>query len=55
MLRGFRRQALHAERLSFLHPVTGEELVVEAPKPADLEQLIVTLRRDTEANPPEWV
>ena len=55
VLRAFRRQALHAERLSFVHPVTGDEVVADAPKPADLETLITTLRRDTEANPPEWV
>ncbi|MCB1561106.1 MAG: 23S rRNA pseudouridine(1911/1915/1917) synthase RluD [Xanthomonadales bacterium] len=54
VLRGFRRQALHAERLSFVHPVSGDELAVEAPRPADLETLIARLRRDTEANPPEW-
>jgi 23S rRNA pseudouridine1911/1915/1917 synthase len=29
------RQALHAFRLSFKHPMTGEKLVITAPPPAD--------------------
>jgi 23S rRNA pseudouridine1911/1915/1917 synthase len=29
-LRGFRRQALHAEKLSFVHPATGEDLSFSA-------------------------
>ncbi|MFG6414653.1 RluA family pseudouridine synthase [Roseateles sp. DC23W] len=33
---GLSRQALHAARLSFRHPVTGEALVLTAPLPADL-------------------
>ena len=33
---GLARQALHAARLSFTHPVTGESLVLTAPLPADL-------------------
>ncbi|NUO73103.1 MAG: 23S rRNA pseudouridine(1911/1915/1917) synthase RluD [Frateuria sp.] len=45
-LRGFRRQALHAERLAFEHPVTGEALAFEAKRPADMEALIATLRVD---------
>jgi 23S rRNA pseudouridine1911/1915/1917 synthase len=32
-LRSFGRQALHAERLAFVHPVTGASLVVEQPAP----------------------
>ena len=46
-LRGFRRQALHAERLAFVHPVTGEPLAFTAPRPPDLDALIEVLRRDT--------
>jgi 23S rRNA pseudouridine1911/1915/1917 synthase len=38
--RDFPRQALHARRLTFLHPVTRERLVVEAPLPADLRELL---------------
>jgi len=37
---GFGRVALHAERLGFEHPVTGEELAFEAALPDDLRQLI---------------
>jgi 23S rRNA pseudouridine1911/1915/1917 synthase len=33
---GLARQALHAIRLAFAHPVTGEPLVFHAPPPADL-------------------
>jgi len=39
-LRGFRRQALHAERLSFVHPVTEEALSFNAERPADQLALI---------------
>lgn len=34
---GLSRQALHAVRLAFTHPVTGVPLAFEAPLPADLE------------------
>ena len=47
VLRAFRRQALHAEKLSFTHPATGETLSFEAPLPADMVTLIDTLRDDT--------
>ncbi len=33
---GLQRQALHARRLAFQHPITGEPLAFEAPLPADL-------------------
>ncbi|HEY0957431.1 MAG TPA: RluA family pseudouridine synthase [Roseateles sp.] len=33
---GLTRQALHAARLSFTHPATGEVLTLQAPLPADL-------------------
>ncbi len=46
-LRGFRRQALHAEKLSFVHPVSGETLGFESPLPADMVALIDILRDDT--------
>ena len=41
----FGRQALHAYRLEFAHPVSGEALRFEAPMPADLTALITRLRR----------
>jgi 23S rRNA pseudouridine1911/1915/1917 synthase len=47
VLRGFRRQALHAETLEFMHPVTGEPVRCSAPVPADLRRLVDALRTDT--------
>jgi 23S rRNA pseudouridine1911/1915/1917 synthase len=38
------RQALHAARISFLHPATAERATFEAPIPADLESLLRVLR-----------
>jgi 23S rRNA pseudouridine1911/1915/1917 synthase len=35
-LRAFPRQALHAWRVAFSHPATGERLVIQAPVPEDL-------------------
>ncbi len=46
VLRRFRRQALHATRLSFRHPSTGESLEIAAPPPADFEHLLTVLRED---------
>ncbi len=43
----FPRQALHAARLGFVHPVTGETLDFEAPLPGDLADLLAILRRQT--------
>jgi 23S rRNA pseudouridine1911/1915/1917 synthase len=45
-LQGFRRQALHAETLAFVHPGSGETLSVSAPVPADFNALLEALRRD---------
>ncbi len=42
------RQALHAWRLGFVHPMTGQELRLEAPVPADLERLLGRLRKERE-------
>lgn len=44
-LRGFRRQALHAETLTLTHPETGETMTWTAPLPADFEALLAALRR----------
>jgi 23S rRNA pseudouridine1911/1915/1917 synthase len=41
----FSRQALHAHRLSFLHPADGRRLSFEAPLPTDLAGLLARLRR----------
>ena len=43
-LRSFRRQALHATRLAFVHPDSGEALSFEAPPPDDFRSLIDVLR-----------
>jgi len=41
----FKRQALHAWRLTFYHPVEQKAMTFEAPLPADLENLLADLRR----------
>jgi 23S rRNA pseudouridine1911/1915/1917 synthase len=41
----FPRQALHAYRLSFAHPVDGRPLTFEAPLPRDLADLLRRLRK----------
>jgi 23S rRNA pseudouridine1911/1915/1917 synthase len=48
-LRGFRRQALHAEVLEFTHPVTGAPVRCTAPVPDDMRALIKVLHDDTMA------
>lgn len=45
-LQAFRRQALHAWRLSFVHPESAEEVTFEAPLPDDMQQLISLLQAD---------
>jgi len=45
-LRGFRRQALHAEKLEFAHPVSGDLVSVSVERPDDLEGLVRALRDD---------
>lgn len=44
VLRGFRRQALHARVLGFVHPESGENLRFEAPPPADFAALVAALK-----------
>jgi 23S rRNA pseudouridine1911/1915/1917 synthase len=48
-LRDFPRQALHAARLEFKHPVTGKDVECIAPLPADMQQLLLLLARDAAA------
>jgi 23S rRNA pseudouridine1911/1915/1917 synthase len=43
-LRAFRRQALHAETLTLVHPVARETLIFRAPPPADIQILLAALR-----------
>ena len=44
VLERFPRQALHAARLTFAHPRTGDTLTVEAPVPQDMQDLLAALR-----------
>ena len=46
-LRSFRRQALHAERLDFVHPNSGETISTSAPMPTNIIALLAALRDDT--------
>jgi 23S rRNA pseudouridine1911/1915/1917 synthase len=45
-LREFPRQALHARRLEFTHPGTGERVTCESPLPRDFELLLAALCAD---------
>ena len=40
------RQALHAWRLAFVHPLTMERMVMESPVPADMRALMQVLQLD---------
>lgn len=42
-LKGIKRQALHAAKISFYHPFTGEVIEVIAPLPEDMNNLITSL------------
>ena len=44
-LQKFPRQALHAATLGFTHPVAGENLEFSSPLPADMEEVLVLLRK----------
>lgn len=46
-LRNFRRQALHASRLEFSHPLTFDRVEFEVPPPSDFLTLLDVLRRHT--------
>ncbi|MGL1958783.1 MAG: 23S rRNA pseudouridine(1911/1915/1917) synthase RluD [Colwellia sp.] len=50
MLRGFKRQALHAAMLSLYHPITGELMTWHADLPDDFVELIDLLHADTKLN-----
>ena len=41
---GLERQFLHAARLAFTHPFTGEELEITSPLPDDLEAALAVAR-----------
>lgn len=46
ILREFKRQALHAARLGFSHPISGEEVSWEVPLPEDMLNLLAILKAD---------
>jgi 23S rRNA pseudouridine1911/1915/1917 synthase len=39
------RQALHASRLSFAHPITGQRMEFVSPLPADMAEICFSLKR----------
>ena len=49
-LRNFNRQALHAAKLEFTHPITHKLVSCAAPLPADMKQLIKALGVDLKAS-----
>lgn len=46
---GLKRMFLHAAKLSFNHPISGEPLIFEAPLPDDLQQFLNKLDKDAQA------
>ena len=48
MLRGFKRQALHAKKLELWHPVTGELMSWEVDLPSDFKALLDVLNTDSQ-------
>jgi len=50
VMRGFKRQALHAFRLGFVHPVTEEDMLFEAEIPDDMTELLELLAEDADAH-----
>ena len=46
------RQALHAEQLQFLHPITLQAMDFRAPLPADMGRVLVALRQTAGPNTP---
>lgn len=43
-LKEFKRQALHAKKLTLTHPKTGEEMLCKAPLPQDMQDLLQVLQ-----------
>jgi 23S rRNA pseudouridine1911/1915/1917 synthase len=46
VLRGFKRQALHARRLELEHPMTGEWMEFESEWPEDMVGLLAVLAKE---------
>ena len=40
----FRRVALHAKRIEFLHPITHKHIIIECPIPKDIEEFLLRVR-----------
>ncbi|RHW74709.1 23S rRNA pseudouridine(1911/1915/1917) synthase RluD [Colwellia sp. RSH04] len=53
VLRGFKRQALHAAMLSLFHPITGEQMTWHAELPEDFVELVHVLQQDNKMNAAE--
>ncbi|TPH18171.1 23S rRNA pseudouridine(1911/1915/1917) synthase RluD [Litorilituus lipolyticus] len=53
VLRGFKRQALHAAMLSLFHPITGEQMTWHAELPEDFVELVSVLQQDNKKNAAE--
>jgi 23S rRNA pseudouridine1911/1915/1917 synthase len=51
-VRRMNRQALHAHRLVFHHPRTGERVQFEAPLPQDMQDALQWLRSQIKKNCP---
>ena len=50
---GLSRQFLHATRLMFRHPVTGEEMRCESKPPADLRRALDAAKREPVSGGPD--
>lgn len=48
-VKAFDRQALHAKRLQFRHPVTQKDMKFVSPTPTDIQELILVLQQDAKA------
>ena len=42
-LKGFKRQALHAALLGFIHPETGKQMEFTSPLPDDMKKLLMVI------------
>jgi len=51
VLRGFRRQALHAGRIEFMHPIAAHRVTLESRLPEDFMRLLKALQGDGTAMP----
>ena len=51
LLKQIERQALHAEKLEFVHPMTGEQLSIKSELPQDMTTILERLKKGTFPNP----